>query len=85
MAVSDDLSWVRSKLGSRRKLVLAGSHGQQELEQLDPIGADLALLAACNHTIVSQGVFGMWGAFLAGGDLYTKYGVMVQQVLAGKN
>ena len=48
---------------------------------MDPAGRDLALLAACNHTIVSQGMYGAWGAFLAGGDMFTKYGVLVQHVL----
>jgi len=33
----------------------------------DSVGHDLAVLAACNHTIVSYGSFSFWGAFLAGG------------------
>ena len=33
----------------------------------DDIGDDLALLAACNHTIFSFGTFGQWAALLAGG------------------
>ena len=41
----------------------------------------MALLAACDHTIVSQGLFGTWGGFLAGGDVYSTYGVMVREVL----
>ena len=32
-------------------------------------GQDLAILAACNHTIMSVGTFGWWGAYLAGGDV----------------
>ena len=28
---------------------------------------DLALLAACNHTITSYGSFSFWASFLAGG------------------
>lgn len=31
-------------------------------------GVDLAILAACNHSIISVGTFGWWGAFLAGGE-----------------
>ena len=31
------------------------------------VGADLALLAACNHSIVTYGTFGLWGALLSGG------------------
>lgn len=37
------------------------------LAAADDIGDDLALLAACNHTILSYGTFGQWGALLAGG------------------
>ena len=37
------------------------------LAAADDIGDDLALLAACNHTILSYGTFGQWAAFLAGG------------------
>jgi hypothetical protein len=31
------------------------------------VGRDLALLAACNHTILTYGTFGFWAGFLAGG------------------
>ena len=30
------------------------------------LGMDLALLAACNHTILTYGTFGFWAGFLAG-------------------
>ena len=33
------------------------------------IGEDLALLAACNHSIISYGTFGMWAAIFAGGEV----------------
>ena len=82
LAVSDDLEWVRRELGGRRNLVLAGTHGKGEQGELDSVGVDLAILAACNHTIISQGLFGTWGAFLAGGDVYSTYGVMVRDVLS---
>ena len=39
------------------------------LATADDIGDDLALLAACNHTILSYGTFGQWAAFLAGGKV----------------
>ena len=29
-------------------------------------GRDLAILASCNHTILSYGTYGFWGGFLAG-------------------
>ena len=37
------------------------------LATADDIGDDLALLTACNHTILSYGTFGQWAALLAGG------------------
>ena len=89
VAVSDDPAWVVKHLGKINGLVMAGSHGEDGedpvlvgRDHLDPVGRDLALLAACNHTIVSQGMYGAWGAFLAGGDMFTKYGVLVQHVLS---
>ena len=51
-------------LGHRRVLELDTGH---PLATADDIGDDLALLAACNHTILSYGTFGMWAALLAGG------------------
>jgi hypothetical protein len=32
------------------------------------LGIDLALLSLANHSIMTLGTFGMWGAILAGGD-----------------
>jgi hypothetical protein len=55
---------------------------QDEATGLDSVGRDLALLAACNHTIVSQGQFGNWAAFLAGGDMFTRYGVLVKDIMS---
>lgn len=31
-------------------------------------GQDLAVLAACNHSIIDYGTFGSFGAILAGGE-----------------
>jgi hypothetical protein len=33
------------------------------------IGIDLALMMQANHSIMSYGTFGMWGALLAGGQV----------------
>ena len=43
----------------------------------DCIGKDLAVLAACNHTVTTHGTFGHWAAYLAGGEVYTEYGAIV--------
>ena len=30
---------------------------------------DLAILASCNHALIGYGTFGVWGGFLAGGEV----------------
>lgn len=47
----------------------------------DSIGYDLALLASCNHSIMTWGSFSMWGTFLAGGKYYSEYGVIIPEHL----
>jgi galactoside 2-L-fucosyltransferase 1/2 len=75
---SDDNKWatttvqtVMSNLsipagGCRPKVVYyAGSSGSE----------DMAVLASCNHTIITVGSYGWWSAYLAGGVTvyYSKY------------
>jgi len=79
LAVSDDMKWMAKHLGGIAGVVLAGA-GTVETG-LDPIGVDLCILASCHHSIVSQGQFGQWGAFLAAGDIFSEYGAMVRSVL----
>ncbi|XP_043203847.1 galactoside alpha-(1,2)-fucosyltransferase 1-like [Amphibalanus amphitrite] len=73
VVVSDDLEWCKNELISRSNstdIVLAGDGVQSKP------GTDLALLAACNHTILTHGTFGFWGAYMAGGEVVapTQYG-----------
>jgi galactoside 2-L-fucosyltransferase 1/2 len=44
-------------------------------------GVDLALLSLADHSILTYGTFGMWGALLAGGDVIMpdKYSVTKEQ------
>jgi galactoside 2-L-fucosyltransferase 1/2 len=67
--VSDDLEWgkkhVLPRVGSG-DLFLAG---EGLPDSVDSIGHDMAVLAACNHTIMTYGTFGFWSAFLAGGSV----------------
>ncbi len=39
-----------------------------DLNHLHSTGIDLALLSLGNHSILTYGTFGMWGALLAGGE-----------------
>ena len=36
-----------------------------------------ALLATCNHTILTHGTFGHWASYLNGGEFYSEYGAIV--------
>eukprot|EP00095_Tigriopus_kingsejongensis_P006623 snap_masked-scaffold1387_size43827-processed-gene-0.4 protein:Tk06623 transcript:snap_masked-scaffold1387_size43827-processed-gene-0.4-mRNA-1 annotation:"galactoside 2-alpha-l-fucosyltransferase 2-like" len=71
--VSDDIQWAGENFGD-----CAGHcfHVGQEATQLDTsnplqtgsdIGIDMGLLSKANHSILTYGTFGMWGALLAGG------------------
>jgi len=89
IAISDDMPWVRKNLGNIKGVVLAGMGEKSNKDRipfgLNPIGIDLCLLASCNHTLVSQGQYGQWGAFLAGGDVYSQYGPMVFNILSSSD
>ncbi|XP_037080919.1 galactoside alpha-(1,2)-fucosyltransferase 2-like [Pollicipes pollicipes] len=61
---SDDLTHVAKVLkGHGDDIVIAGNRNIG-----DP-GRDMALLSACNHSIVTVGTYGFWGAYLAGGTV----------------
>ena len=68
--VSDDIPWARRHVQGSDVFYPEPfdqeSTSPMTKEEFD-IGLDLALLAACNHTIATYGTFGLWGALLAGG------------------
>ncbi|XP_065321407.1 uncharacterized protein LOC135928871 [Gordionus sp. m RMFG-2023] len=55
IACSDDLEWSRQNLGNIDNIYFCPGSS--------PID-DLAILASCNHTILTQGTYGWWGAYL---------------------
>ena len=57
---SDDVQWSRTHVAHGGLGVVHATSGLAYL--------DLAILSACNHSIISVGSFGWWGAYLAGGD-----------------
>ena len=74
--VTDDMDWAESNLMFPGLQVVFAGHRKvlekdvkHPLATADDIGDDLALLAACNHTILSYGTFGQWAALLAGGKV----------------
>jgi len=66
VVTSDDPAWCREHLSGGDVHVLADAQASA--------AEDLALLAACNHSVYDYGTFGFFGAFLAGGDLVTADG-----------
>ncbi|XP_015903605.1 galactoside 2-alpha-L-fucosyltransferase Sec1 [Parasteatoda tepidariorum] len=59
--ISDDREWCIKNLSERFGFHVAG-------EASTP-AHDLSVLAHCNHTIMTYGTFGFWGAYLAGGEV----------------
>lgn len=62
IVISDDPAWCIQHLGKKKNVFVAGKNS------LSTPGQDLAIMAACNHTIIDYGTFGVWGALLAGGE-----------------
>ena len=89
--VSDDMKWARRHV--RPAIAAAGASGLDDGEKGDQdvffagcggdnpdfecSARDFALLSACNHSVTTHGAFGHWASYLAGGEVYTEYGVLI--------
>ncbi|GFG35184.1 hypothetical protein Cfor_12757 [Coptotermes formosanus] len=60
VVVSDDPKWCERELRGDDVVVMKTKSPTQ----------DLAIMAACNHSIIDYGTYGVWGAILAGGDTF---------------
>ena len=62
---SDDLDFATERLKAKDNddIVMAGNR-----DIGDP-GRDMALLAACNHSVVTVGTYGFWSGYLTGGTV----------------
>ncbi|XP_045746379.1 galactoside 2-alpha-L-fucosyltransferase SEC1-like isoform X1 [Mirounga angustirostris] len=60
---SDDMAWCRQNINASRGDVVFAGNGLQGSPT-----RDFALLTQCNHTVITVGTFGIWAAYLAGGD-----------------
>ncbi|GFW35882.1 galactoside 2-alpha-L-fucosyltransferase 3 [Trichonephila clavipes] len=61
LVVSDDRPWCIENL--------SGLLGVYVTEKASTPVHDLAVLAHCNHTVMTYGTYGFWGAYLAGGEV----------------
>jgi galactoside 2-L-fucosyltransferase 1/2 len=60
VVVSDEPKWCEDKLAGDDVVVMMNNSAEQ----------DLAIMAACNNSIIDYGTYGVWGAILAGGDTF---------------
>ncbi|XP_014668561.1 PREDICTED: galactoside 2-alpha-L-fucosyltransferase 2-like [Priapulus caudatus] len=58
---SDDIDWCKRHLATDRGDAVFSDVGHAA-------EVDLAVLSSCNHTIMTQGSFGWWAGYLAGGE-----------------
>ncbi|GFG32820.1 hypothetical protein Cfor_07351 [Coptotermes formosanus] len=58
VVLSDDPEWCERELRGDNVVLIKTKSPTQ----------DLAIMAACNHSIIDYGTYGAWGAILAGGD-----------------
>ncbi|XP_044844847.1 galactoside alpha-(1,2)-fucosyltransferase 2-like isoform X2 [Mauremys mutica] len=63
VVTSNGMEWCRENIDASRGDVYFSGDGME----LSP-GRDFALLAHCNHTIMTIGTFGIWAGYLAGGE-----------------
>ncbi|PSN48064.1 Galactoside 2-alpha-L-fucosyltransferase 2 [Blattella germanica] len=62
IVLSDDPDWCTENLIEGRSNVVVVRNS--------PLSRDLAIMAACNHSIIDYGTYGMWGAMMAGGETF---------------
>ncbi len=72
--VGDDREWIRRRLlpraGGGSVFFHEGGGGGSDAEA---VGADLATLSACNHTVLSYGTFSFWGGERVWGKFRVRY------------
>ncbi|XP_050294031.1 galactoside 2-alpha-L-fucosyltransferase SEC1-like [Anthonomus grandis grandis] len=73
--LSDDPGWCFKEFGKRRDVYVASYKSK------NTPAVDMAIMAACNHTIFDYGTFGEWGSILAGGEVV--YNNMTQNIKKG--
>ncbi|KAK2165068.1 hypothetical protein LSH36_55g04022 [Paralvinella palmiformis] len=61
LVVSNDVDWCVNNIRTRRRLVTF-SRGNDAI-------TDMALLASCDHVVMTVGTFGWWAAWLSGGQV----------------
>uniref|UniRef100_A0A8C3HNQ6 L-Fucosyltransferase n=1 Tax=Chrysemys picta bellii TaxID=8478 RepID=A0A8C3HNQ6_CHRPI len=63
VVTSNGMEWCRENIDTSQGDVYFSGEGKESSP-----GRDFALLAHCNHTIMTIGTFGIWAGYLAGGE-----------------
>ncbi|KAM4801385.1 galactoside alpha-(1,2)-fucosyltransferase 2-like [Urocitellus parryii] len=63
VVTSNGMAWCRQNIDASRGDVVFAGNGLEGSP-----AKDFALLTQCNHTIMTIGTFGIWAAYLAGGE-----------------
>ncbi|XP_072457141.1 galactoside alpha-(1,2)-fucosyltransferase 2-like isoform X1 [Notamacropus eugenii] len=63
VVTSNGMAWCRDNIDSTKGDVIFAGNGMESSPE-----KDFALLTQCNHTIMTIGTFGIWAAYLAGGE-----------------
>ncbi|XP_029440884.1 galactoside 2-alpha-L-fucosyltransferase 2-like [Rhinatrema bivittatum] len=63
IVTSNGIGWCKENINASRGDVYFSGDGMESSP-----GKDFALLAHCNHTIMTIGTFGYWAGYLAGGE-----------------
>ena len=63
VVASNDLPWAQANFTAQSPIVFA----DQNTPQFSKANFDFAILAGCNHTIMSVGTYSWWAAYMAGG------------------
>uniref|UniRef100_A0A8D2LIL0 L-Fucosyltransferase n=1 Tax=Varanus komodoensis TaxID=61221 RepID=A0A8D2LIL0_VARKO len=63
VVTSNGMDWCKENINVSRGDVHFAGNGQESSP-----GKDFALLAHCNHTIMTIGTFGIWAGYLVGGE-----------------
>ncbi|XP_055469538.1 galactoside alpha-(1,2)-fucosyltransferase 2 isoform X2 [Psammomys obesus] len=63
VVTSNGMAWCRENIDASRGDVVFAGNGIEGSP-----AKDFALLTQCNHTVMTIGTFGIWAAYLAGGD-----------------
>ncbi|XP_063159110.1 galactoside alpha-(1,2)-fucosyltransferase 2 [Candoia aspera] len=63
VVTSNGMQWCKENINASKGDVYFAGDGKESSP-----GKDFALLAHCNHTVMTIGTFGIWASYLAGGE-----------------